>query len=209
MERRPGDPPTTQPASPAGRRGEPADAGDAGDPTDPTDPIARWLAAERAGGQAEAEAALAALLANLDQPAPPAGFATRVMLRAAEAGALAVQPSLVRSAWARAAVVLLVLAAGLAVTFALVALQPLVARFSPGDLVAGLAALATAAGSAAAGLVEGLQRVEVLRRAIALSLASPAVALAVGLCLALAAGGFRLLHDILQRERSWSYVDPI
>ena len=184
----------------------------------PQDPAAveRWLAAEREGSEAAAEAALAALLAGLDRPAPPAGFAERVMLRAAAAGVLATpliplvpRASLVRSPWARAAVVVLLLGAALALVYALGAVRPLAAGLSPGDLVAGLAGLASALGAALAGLLEATERLEVLRRAVAASLASPAVVLALGFCLALAAGGFRLLHDILQRERSWSYVDPI
>ncbi|HYH44679.1 MAG TPA: hypothetical protein VEG34_03275 [Thermoanaerobaculia bacterium] len=191
----------------------------------PRDPVARWLAAERAASEAEAEAALAALLADLDQPAPPAGFAARVMRRAAEDGVLPVAaaaparwrswsprvswPQVMRSTWARAAAVLLLLTSGLTVALALGALQPLLAGFSSGDLVAGLADLATAVGAAVTGLAEAVEYFAALRRAIALALGSPVVALALGLCLALAAGGFRLLHDILQRERSWSYVDPI
>lgn len=189
----------------------------------PRDPVARWLAAERAASEAESEAALAALLADLDQPAPPAGFAERVMRRAAEDGALPVAaparrrswsprvswPQVMRTTWARAAAVLLLLTSGLTVALALGALQPLLAGFSSGDLVAGLADLATAVGAAVTGLAEAVEYFAALRRAIALALGSPVVALALGLCLALAAGGFRLLHDILQRERSWSYVDPI
>jgi hypothetical protein len=194
----------------------------------PRDPVARWLAAERAASEAEAEAALAALLADLDQPAPPAGFAERVMRRAAEDGVLPVAaaaparrrswspwspgiswPRVMRSAWARAAVVLLLLATGLTVSLALGVLQPLLAGLGLGDLVAGLAGLAAAVGAAVVGLAEAVEFFAGLRRAIALALASPAVALALAFCLALAAGGFRLLHDILQRERSWSYVDPI
>jgi hypothetical protein len=195
---------------------------------EPRDPVARWLAAERAASEAEAEAALAALLAGLDQPAPPAGFAERVMRRAAADGVLPVAaaaparrrswspwsprvswPQVMRATWARAAALLLLLTSGLTVALALGALQPLLAGFSSGDLVAGLADLATAVGAAVTGLAEAVEYFAALRRAIALALGSPAVALALGLCLALGAGGFRLLHDILQRERSWSYVDPI
>ena len=66
-----------------------------------------------------------------------------------------------------------------------------------------------AAGAAVVGLAEAVEFFAALRRALALALGSPAIALSFALCLALAAGGFRLLHDILQRERSWSYVDPI
>lgn len=43
----------------------------------------RFLAAEAAGREAEAEAALAALFAAAPTPAPPAGFAERVMARIA------------------------------------------------------------------------------------------------------------------------------
>jgi hypothetical protein len=174
--------------------------------------VERWLAAERGGSEAAAEAALAALLADLDRPAPPAGFAERVMLRAAAAGVLAAavpRASLVRSPWARAAVVALLLGAALALAAVLGALRPLTAGLGLGDLLAGLAGLAGALGTALTGLIEATERLEVLRRAVAAALESPAVVLVLGLCLALAAGGFRLLHDILQRERSWSYVDPI
>jgi hypothetical protein len=49
--------------------------------TPPTDALSRWLAAERSGASEDAEAALAELLGELPRPAPPAGFAERVLAR--------------------------------------------------------------------------------------------------------------------------------
>jgi hypothetical protein len=199
----------------------------------PQDPLARWLAAERAGSDSEAQAAadlaLGRLLAELDRPAPAPGFAERVMLRAAAAGALPVPvPSAaalplwagfrtaVRSTWGRAVLVLLLVAVALGSSLAFGLLQPLfeiagwsAGRLSPGALVTVLVDAVGTFGTALAGSLAALQKAEVLRRALAESLGSPAVAGLLGLCLALSALAFRLVHDTLQRERSWSYVDSI
>jgi hypothetical protein len=47
----------------------------------PPDALSRWLAAERSGASEDAEEALAELLGELPRPAPPAGFADRVLAR--------------------------------------------------------------------------------------------------------------------------------
>jgi hypothetical protein len=191
----------------------------------PNDPLARWLAAEGSGipdSDSEAEEALSLLLAALERPAPPAGFAERVLLRAAAEGALpaaAAAPlpaglrngfqAWVRTPWGRAALVLLLVAAALGLTFAFGLLQPLLGWVAPGNLVAVLVEAVGALGTALAAALAAVQKVEILRRALALSLGSPAVAGTLGLCLALSVLAFRLVHDTLQRERSWSYVDSI
>jgi hypothetical protein len=46
-------------------------------------------------------------------------------------------------------------------------------------------------------------------RSLMTPLESPAVAAAMGACLLVSGLALRLLRELIQRERNWTYVDPI
>jgi hypothetical protein len=182
--------------------------------------IDRWLAAERSGlDDAAAEAAFAELLAGLPRPAPPAGFAERVLARAR-------RPATRRSwlGWRRAAPGLrgVIAAAAAAAAAALLALllQPvpsgvaaaMAARFGAtsiaGLLQVGVGA-AIAAGRWLAGVVAFGNQLLLLVRAVAEPLATAPVAALAAASLLVSVLAMRCLYDLIQRDRRWVYVDPI
>ncbi|HVS01652.1 MAG TPA: hypothetical protein VMT16_02700 [Thermoanaerobaculia bacterium] len=161
-------------------------------------PLTRWLAAERATRDDEAEAALAALFAALPQPVLPVGFADRVLAR------VGLPPA--ATAWG-----LDRLAAGLFVALA-TALGSL--ALLPASWLAALAA--GAAGTLAGlglGLARGVSLLLPLWRGLAevahwasLAVADPQGAALLGLCTLLSAMAARLLYGLLD-ERSPRYAD--
>jgi hypothetical protein len=172
--------------------------------------LRRWLAAEAAGRLDDAEEALGALFARLPRPAPPAGFAGRVMRAAGWSPAALAGPAAAPVRWPlRAALVASLVLVGLAVRALpslLAALAPLADRLSPARLFEG----------ATAGLV-GAVRWLVEARSLWSALArfggwageiatSPPLALALVAVLATAAAALRLLAALIAHERSWSYV---
>ncbi|HEX2223381.1 MAG TPA: hypothetical protein VHN15_04150 [Thermoanaerobaculia bacterium] len=187
------------------------------------DALARWLAAEQAGQDDAAEAALFELIEDLPPVTPPAGFADRVMARWALESpvASAVVPAAAvpirkgaAPVWARfvlafgllsAAAVFFVLPA---VLIALGALTGSVGSLSLAELLqAGVRGL-SGASQAMASLVGLGQALATAFEALTPSLATPRLAGAVALCLAVSAASFRFLRELISRERSWAYVDP-
>lgn len=187
------------------------------------DALARWLAAEQAGHEQDAEAALFELLEELPPIAPPAGFADRVMARwtleSANLASPAVLPvpAAVRGpvpVWARVVLGLGVLTAGAAffllpvVLIALGALSGSVGSLSLAEILrAGVHGLSSAS-QGAASLVGLWQALTTAVEALTPSLATPRLAGAVALCLAVSVASFRFLRELISRERSWAYVDP-
>jgi hypothetical protein len=177
----------------------------------PPDALERWLAAERSGLEDAAEAALAELLVELPPPAPPAGFAERVL-----AQALPARRRLQRRArgWrtalglAAAAALLLLLSAVLLPVAAPAVSAVLRAASIGGLLKAGIDAV-TAAGQALALAATFASKLLLLVRAVAEPLASPPVAALAGVCLLVSALAMRLLYDLVQRDRRWVCADPI
>jgi hypothetical protein len=162
----------------------------------------RWLAAEQSGLDADAEAALAEVLGALPQPAPRAGFADRVLVRAMPgprrrwlgAGALGLA----------AAASLLLAALGLAP-----ALRTLLGRASVSGMLQGGIDSIMSLGRWFAGLVSLVDKLLLLARAVAEPLATPPVAVLAGACLLMSVLALRFLCDLIQRDRRWVYVDPI
>ncbi|HEV7516396.1 MAG TPA: hypothetical protein VGR07_08860 [Thermoanaerobaculia bacterium] len=190
------------------------------------DLLDRWLRAEESGGDRgdddAAEAALTALFAALPLYAPAPGFADRVLTTVApqrparsdvreraRARAAALLPAFLGSPWGRAGLGLGLVAAAVGLPFLLAALVPLVAALRPALLAPAAAhALTEASGWVISGL--RLWRwLAAFSRSLLTPLESPAVAAAMGACLLVSALALRLLHELFQRERNWTYVDPI
>ncbi len=185
------------------------------------DLLDRWLKAEDSGNEDEAETALTALFSALPLQAPAAGFADRVL-----AGARAARPSRSRagavrawaggflpaflgSPWGRAVLAFGVVLAALGLPFVRVTLLSIPAALPPDLLLPAVAhALIEASGWVLSlvrlgGWLAGFSRI------LLLPLQSPAVAVALGACLLVSALALRLLHDVMHRERNWTYVDPL
>lgn len=206
-----------------------------------SDALDRWLAAERSGldsdsdsdSDTDAEAALAELLGGLPRPAPPAGFADRVLARARPRAPRAARPRAWLRRWVPAPGGALGWA-GAATVAALVSLLGLLAaRLVPLSSLKPLHPLAPAAVRAMVGaanvsavLQAGIHTVEALGewlaatvvfanqllllvRAVAEPLATLPVAALTGGCLLVSALALRFLYDLIQRDRRWVYADPI
>lgn len=180
------------------------------------DLVSRWLEAEHEEADDAAEAALLEMFESLPPLAPPAGFADRVLRRVALEGAATVPVRqagvlgrLVRSRAFRFAI-----ACGVVVTaFALLWVPELL-------LVLGrLVSLGDVMGFGAASLVDlGRWLTLAMRigewfltlgKAFAVSLLSPAAVKVTAACLAISGISIAILRDLMTRNRSWSYVDPI
>lgn len=176
--------------------------------------LRRWLAAERGAPDAErgaeaAEEALLRLFRSLPPPAPPAGFAVRVLARAGlatPATALRLWP--VAGVWRWAALV----------SMTLVAVAALVGPAVILELLGGLSwsapaeALADTVWAFGEGLRRGFAFWEVLARlgsALARVVAQPAVAASLAAIFAVAALAFRLLLELTSRDRSWSHAQSV
>jgi hypothetical protein len=205
---------------------------DTPDAQDAPDAILRWLAAEQSDvDAAAAEAALAELLAGLQRPAPPAGFADRVLTRVRQTprrGWLG-WPGWRALPWRGAPgwPALTAVAAVAAVVAAAVVGVPLV-LFGRPVASAAAAAMATRLGATSiAGLLQGGvdtafatgewlaavvafgDKLLLLVRAVAEPLATPPVAALAAACLLVSVLAMRCLYDLIQRDRRWVYVDPI
>lgn len=188
------------------------------------DLLDRWLRAEDEGSDAEAEAALTALFAALPPSAPPLGFADRVLLGAGIAGiagiagrrrspwrsrATALLPAFLASTWGRASLVCGLVMAALGLPFLGSALSVLVGILRPALLAPTLARILTeTSGWVITGLRLG-RWLAAFARSLMTPLESPAVALAMGGCLLVSALALRLLHGLIQRERNYSYANPV
>jgi hypothetical protein len=169
--------------------------------------LARWLAAERADRQDEAEAALLGVCAMLPPLAPPAGFADRVLLRArlgaAPVPAPAAQPSLFASWWMRALALLGLLSMGASALWLPQTLRALAGLWSLGGMVrvwTGSLVGACRWLSSAFGLWELFLTIG---RALAAPLETPAMALAMATCLLVSMAAFGVLRSLISRNRSW------
>ncbi len=176
----------------------------------------RWLAAERDGRDGDAEAALSALFEALPPLAPPAGFADRVLVRAALApipAPVPVRRYVLASPWFRALVSLSLLATGLALPWLSEILRSLASLtsllWSPGDVVRlGTGALIAISQSlvAALALWDWLLGIG---RALAAPFATPAMALIAVACLLVSLVAFHFLRNLITRDRSWIHVEHI
>ena len=193
---------------------------------DEEDLLDRWLRAEEEGGFSDdrAEAALTALFAALPLSSSPApGFADRVLRAAGSAppGAVPARravflpgflPGLLAglaSPWGRAGIALGLASAALGLPALFAALVPLLAFCRPALLIP-VAARALVSGSAwiGSGLRLGLWCSD-FARTLLTPFGSPAVAAGMGACLLISAVALRLLYELVERERNWTYVDPI
>jgi len=174
----------------------------------------RWLAAERDGRDDEAEAALFALVEALPPLAPPAGFADRVLARAALAASpVPVRWTFVAAPWFRALVVFSLVATGLTLPWLSEILRFLAGRmsavWSPGDVVRlGTGALVVVS----QGVVAALALWDWLLgigRALAAPFATPAVALLTAGCLLVSLVAFHFLRNLITRDRSWIHVESV
>jgi hypothetical protein len=172
------------------------------------DHLDRWLAAEEAGrpAEAEAEAALAALFAAIERPAPSPGFAQRVVERAGRLGLLAAPPDRSAVWWRR------LCAAGLTLSGALMALVAALLRGPVVELlretsftdltVRGFSALGQLVNDAAA----YRQYLLDVNETLSLQLQTPGTAVTLVVTLAVSVLAFRALHQLVTRDRSSVYV---
>jgi hypothetical protein len=177
--------------------------------TAPEDLLARWLTAERGDREEEAEKALAALFTALPRRAPAAGFADRVALRLAQAAGEAGRVGdrfFARRAvrWAVAAA-LLVSGGFLVVLPALIA--GLVPAVRPAALVAAAADLVAGLGRWVGGGLAVWEVLASISRAVAAVVATPTGVVVLTAVALVSITAFRLLADLLGRERSIRYVD--
>jgi hypothetical protein len=187
--------------------------------TDRHDPLTRWLDAERDGhadSDEIAEEALFELFESLPPLSPPAGFADRVLRRVAlEDSAPAplrrpgVLSRMVHSRAFRVVVAFGVLGTALSLLWlpeVLLALGRLVTL--DGVVSLGMATVVDLGRwlTLAARIGEWFLTVG---GALAVSLTSPAAVKVTVACLAISGISFAALRDLMTRNRSWSYVEPI
>lgn len=182
----------------------------------PHDPLARWLQAEREADDAGAEAALLELFESVPRPAPSAGFADRVLQRVALSEKALPVPAreswivwLLRSPGFRLVLASCLLTAGVALLFLPQMFMALARMVTLGDMlqlgVASVVDLGRWLGVAAR---VGEWLLTVLG-ALAVSLTSPAAIKVMAACLAISGMSIALLRELMTRDRSLSYVDPI
>lgn len=158
--------------------------------------LMRWLAAERADRDEDAERMLGELLRSLPDVMVPAGFADRVLIGA----------GVVLSWRLRAAIAGNLAAAGLAAAFLLPAIVGVVGRVAPGDVLATAAAgFATAVG-ALDELVTIWRFLAHLRETLWMVVATPPVALTLLAMVVVAAIAWRGLTELLTPPRSPGYA---
>ncbi|HXU31643.1 MAG TPA: hypothetical protein VN851_13800 [Thermoanaerobaculia bacterium] len=166
--------------------------------------LTRWLAAEDDLDDEAAEAALAALAAELPDRSPSPGFAARVMTgvraEAKPQGAFARR-------WARASVLGGIALSGLAALW----LVPLVWWLAPRPSAPGSVSLAAGLvrrlGEGLAALAAWADAFGAMRRALTGPFDHPTVLASLAILVTVAYGALILLQTLIRRERSWSYVD--
>lgn len=194
----------------------------------------RWLAAERsavdagvaadAAADLAAEAAFAELLVGLPRPAPPPGFADRVLARTGRAPGrrwLGWRALPGRFAWGLPAVPAVAAAAVAAVVVLLALLGLPAASGVAAAMAARLGATSIAgllqasvdgviaAGQGLADVVDFGGTLVLLVRAVTEPLATPPMAALAAACLLVSVLAARCLVDLIQRDRRWVYADPI
>ncbi|HEX9669262.1 MAG TPA: hypothetical protein VGC93_07225 [Thermoanaerobaculia bacterium] len=184
------------------------------------DTLRRWLAAERDDDAEAAEAALAALFAQLPAAAPPLGFAARVASLCvagaaapasvgAPAGIGAAAPARARgplaTLWGRLLLGLALAGAGVAVPFVPALLRELFGGLDAAALLGAVPGLLAAACGHLVGALEGLLTLLDLAGALAAPFRSPAIAAGLLGSLLLGAAAFVLLNRLIGTDRSWSH----
>ncbi|HVS00159.1 MAG TPA: hypothetical protein VMW27_26265 [Thermoanaerobaculia bacterium] len=168
--------------------------------------LLRWLAAESEDRADEAEEALFELFAALPPLSPPAGFADRVLARAV----VAAPARAVRSArWMRWMVGLGLLAIALSLVFVPGTLAALAGLWSFAEFFEAAVRSVVDASLWLTSALQIGQTVFTVGEALSLSLARPGMVGLVVVCLLIAAAALRFLRDLVARDRSWAYVDPI
>ena len=178
---------------------------------EPHDPLARWLQAEREMDDAGAEAALLELFESVPRLAPASGFADRVMQRIAE-------PVPVKEHW----IVWLFRSPGFRLVLASCLITAVVALLFLPQMLLAVARVVTFGDMLELGVasVVDLGRwLGVAGRvgdwfltvlgALAVSLASPDALKAMAACLAVSGLSIAVLRELMTRDRSLRYVDPI
>lgn len=166
--------------------------------------LTRWLAAEDDLDDEAAEAAFAALVAELPERSPSPGFAARVIVEARQQarpeGAFARR-------WARVSVLGGVALSGLAAIW----LVPLVWWLAPRPSAPGSVELAAGLlrrfGQGLVFLAGWVDAFDAMRRTLAAPFGHPTVLASLAILVTVAYGALILLQNLIRRERSWSYVD--
>jgi len=170
----------------------------------------RWLAAERDDRSDEADEALFELFEALPLLEPSAGFADRVLLRTGLPVAVEVPAAgLFAWRWARLALAVCVLAVALSVLWLPQTLKALAGTLSLAGVVDVGVKLLSEASLALVSVLRFGDWLFDLGRMLAMPLATPPVLAVLGGCLLISILAFRFLHELITRERSWTYVDPI
>lgn len=179
----------------------------------PQTALDRWLAAERLdeAGEAAESALLELFESTLPELAPPAGFADRVVDRAARAGLLpmAARRDVFASWWVRLALALSILATGLAALWVPPVLRAMAGLWSLSDLVQVSVRVAGEAGRSLAAALRLWDWLFALGRALSEPLMTPRVLAVLTLGLLASGLAFRFLRDQISGERNWNYVHRI
>jgi hypothetical protein len=169
------------------------------------DALNRWLAAERADGSEEADAALREMFEALPQLSPAAGFADRVFARV---GLQPVKRDVFASLGLRLVLAASLIALSLGTIWLPPALRALGGLLSLSDVV-GLGVRGVADASRGLALILRLgEWLYSLGRTLAEPLMAPQAMAALAACLLVSGLAFRYLRDQIFGERSLSYVDP-
>lgn len=180
--------------------------------TDQHDILTRWLDAEQ-NDHETAEAALLELFESLPPLSPPAGFADRVLRRVALEASVPARPGvlsrLVRSRAFRVATAAGVMGIALSLLWIPELLLVLGRLVTLGDVMSLGAASVVDFGRCLALVARIGEWFLTVGGALAVSLMSPAAAKVTAACLAISGISFAVLRDLMTRNRSWSYVEPI
>jgi len=168
--------------------------------------LARWLAAERDNRTAEAEAAMLELFEALPLIAPPAGFASRTLVRA---GIQAARRDPFAAVWLRLVLSASLVATALGALWLPPVLRILAGIWSLGDLVRGGVQVMIETTRWLASALRVWELLLTIGRALAEPLTLPQVTAALGICLLASSLAFWFLRDQISGERNWTYVDPI
>lgn len=184
------------------------------------DSLTRWLDAERNDREDDAEAALLELFELLPPVAPRPGFSDRVLLRIGSEALPAVTATpatpvqsrfgrLVRSRALQAAVAMGLAATGVSLLW-LPQLLAVVARIlTVSDMLRLSAAFAVDLGRWLGVVARVGEWLFTVGGALAVSLTTPAAIELTCACLAISGVSFVFLRDLMTRDRSWRYVDPM
>ncbi|MEA2558700.1 MAG: hypothetical protein QOH06_204 [Acidobacteriota bacterium] len=180
---------------------------------EPHDPMTRWLQAEREADDAVAEAALLEMFESLPRLAPSAGFADRVLLQIAQPVVVPVRQNwlawLFQSPGFRLALTSGVLAACISMFWLPRLLMTLIGMATMNDVVElGVTSLVDFSHWLGLASRVGEWFLTVLG-ALAVSLTSPGALKVTAGCLAVSGISFVFLRELMTRDRSLRYVDPI